>query len=369
MTDTTAPPTAPSDPPAAPAVDPDLLDAFVGQVVTDLGATISAGLVAIGDRLGLYRSLAADGPLTAEQLAERTATAVEYVRPWLANQAAGGYVDYDAATERWSMSPEQVAVLADPDSPALFTGAMQLALGVLRDVPAITERFRSGRGFGWHEHDADLFEGTERFFRPGYVDNLAAAWLPALDGAVPVLERGGHVVDVGCGHGVSTILMAEAFPASTFIGVDYHEASILVARRRAEAAGVSDRVEFAVADAADLPADSADLVTMFDCLHDMGDPVGAARAARTVLSADGWLMLVEPAAGDRLEDNLHPLGRVFYGASTLVCTPNSLSQPGRRALGTQAGPAVLTSVLHDAGFTRVRVATTTPVNLILEARP
>jgi SAM-dependent methyltransferase len=267
------------------------------------------------------------------------------------------------------MTPEQAFTLGMPDSPAFFAGSMQLALGVLHDVPLIEERFRTGDGFGWHEHDPNLFEGTERFFRPGYVANLVSSWLPALDGVVPRLEAGAQVLDVGCGHGASTILMAEAFPESTFVGVDYHEASITVARRRAAAAGLSDRVSFEVADARELPADSVDLVTMFDCLHDMGDPEAAARAALRCLAGDGTLMVVEPAAGDHVEDNLHPIGRVFYGASTLVCTPGSLAQPGQRALGAQAGPSVLTSVLRDAGFGRVRVAVTSPVNLVLEARP
>jgi SAM-dependent methyltransferase len=350
-------------------VDQERLDAFVGQLVTDVGATLSAGLVVIGDRLGLYRAMADGTPVTAEELAERTDTSVTYLRPWLANQAAGGYVEHDPATQTWSMTPEQTFALADEDSPAFFAGSMQLALGVLHDVPAIQERFRSGKGFGWHEHDPDLFEGTERFFRPGYVANLVGSWLPALDDVVPKLERGGHVVDVGCGHGASTILMAQAFPAATFLGVDYHEASIAVARRRASAAGVADRVSFEVADAADLPSGSADLVAMFDCLHDMGDPVAAARSAHGVLKDDGTLMVVEPMAGDRVEDNLHVVGRLFYAASTLVCTPSSLAQPGQRALGTQAGPATLTEVLREAGFGRVRVATSTPVNLVLEARP
>ncbi len=349
-------------------VDPARLDEVIGRLVGDVGATISAGLVVLGDRLGLYRALADGRPVTPEGLAERTGTSVAYLRPWLANQAAGGYVEYDADTGTWSMTPEQAAALADPDSPAFFAGAMQLALGVLRDVPALEERFRTGAGFGWHEHDPGLFEGTERFFRPGYVGNLVDSWLPSLEGVVAKLERGAHVVDVGCGHGASTILMAQAFPQSTFLGADYHEASILVARRRAVAAGVDDRVTFEVADSGTLPEGGADLITMFDCLHDMGDPVAAAREALATLAPDGTLMVVEPMAGDRVEDNLHPVGRVFYAASTLVCTPGSLAQPGARALGAQAGPAALTGVLRDAGFGQVRVATTTPVNLVLEAR-
>jgi len=350
-------------------IDPDRLDAFLGQVIGDLGATVSAALVVIGDQLGLYRALRGGEPTSTERLAERTGTSAVYLAPWLANQAAGGYVGYDATSGLWSMTPEQEAVLADPDSPAFFTGSMQLALGVLRDTPAIKERFCSGTGFGWHEHDRELFEGTERFFRPGYAANLVDNWLPALDGVVPRLEGGADIVDVGCGHGASTILMAQRFPQSRFVGLDYHEASIVVARRRAEEAGVADRVAFEVADAGDLPGGGAALVTMFDCLHDMGDPDAAARAVRRVLAGDGTFMLVEPMAGDRIEDNLHPLGRIFYGASALVCTPSSLAQPGQRALGAQAGPAVLTSLLHEAGFSSVRIATTSPVNLVIEARP
>ena len=349
-------------------VDPDRLDEFIGRIIGDVGATLSAGLVVLGDRLGIYQALADGEPRSAEEVSELTSVSLTYLRPWLANQAAGGYLEYDADRGTWSMTPEQAFTLGMPDSPAFFAGSMQLALGVLRDVPLIEERFRTGDGFGWHEHDPNLFEGTERFFRPGYVANLVSAWLPALEGVIPRLERGARVLDVGCGHGASTILMAEAFPESTFIGVDYHEASITVARRRAAEAGLSDRISFEVADAADLPADSVDLVAMFDCLHDMGDPEAAARAALRCLNADGTLMVVEPMAGDRVEDNLHPIGRVFYGASTLVCTPGSLAQPGQRALGAQAGPGVLTSVLRDAGFGRVRVAVTSPVNLVLEAR-
>ena len=366
MTTTQDQPAATQDQPAA---DQAVLQEFVGRAIGDLGATVSAALVVIGDRLGLYRGMADGAPVTAEELADRTGTAPAYVRPWLANQAAGRYVEYDPAQETYSMTPEQALALAAPDGPAFIPGSMQLALGVLRDVPAIEERFRTGAGFGWHEHDADLFDGTERFFRPGYVDNLVSTWLPALDGVVAKLTAGAAVADVGCGHGVTTILMAQAFPASAFLGTDYHEGSVRVARRRATAAGVADRVRFEPADASDLAAGPYDLITMFDCLHDMGDPEGVARTARQALRPDGTLLLVEPAAGDHVEDNLHELGRIFYAASTLVCTPCSLAQPGGRALGPQAGPARLTSLLTDAGFSRVRLATQSPVNLVFEARP
>jgi SAM-dependent methyltransferase len=352
-----------------PEVDQELLGEFLGRAIGDLGATVSAALVVLGDRLGLYRAMADGVPVTAEELAARTGTAVAYLRPWLANQAAGGYLQYHPDSGMWSMTTEQAYALAFEDGPAFFAGSMQLALALFRDLPAIEGRFRSGKGFNWHEHDGNLFEGTERFFRPGYVANLVDVWLPALDGVVDKLTAGATVADVGCGHGASTILMAQAFPNATFVGTDYHEASIVVARRHAKAAGVGDRVRFEASEAAELPAEGFDLVTMFDCLHDMGDPDAAARAARRALAKDGTFMVVEPMAGDRLEDNLHPIGRVFYGASTLVCTPCSLAQPGARALGPQAGPARLTNLLRDAGFSRVRVAASSPVNLVFEARP
>lgn len=340
--------------PQARAVDPDRLDAFLGQVIGDLGATISAALVVIGDRLGLYRGLRGGVPVSTEELAERTGTAAAYVAPWLANQAAGGYVLYDPGSGTWTMTPEQEAALADPDSPAFFPGSMQLALGVLRDVAEIEERFRTGAGFGWHEHDDDLFSGTERFFRPGYVANLVSSWLPALDGVVDRLVAGADVVDVGCGHGASTILMAEAYPRSRFLGLDYHEASITTARLRAQDAGVADRARFEVADAADVPVGSAALVTMFDCLHDMGDPVAAARAALHSLSDDGVLMVVEPFAGDRIEATCTP----WAGSSTAPrpsCarrprSPNPASwRSGRRPVPRDSPPCSTTPASPASG--------------------
>jgi SAM-dependent methyltransferase len=349
--------------------DAAVLDEFIGRMIGDLGATVSAGLVVLGDRLGLYKAMADGEPVTAEQLASRTGTAIAYVRPWLANQAAGGYLSYQPESATFSLSPEQAAALAIEDSPAFFAGAMQLVLGALRDLEHIEHGFRTGEGFGWHEHDPNLFEGTERFFRPGYATNLVESWLPALTGVVDKLTAGATVVDVGCGHGSSTVLMAQAFPGSTFVGTDYHEGSIRVARRRAAQAGVSGNLSFEVADATELAPNSYDLVAMFDCLHDMGDPASVARAVRGALREDGTLLLVEPFANDRLEENLNPIGRVFYGGSTLICTPCSLAQPGARALGPQAGPTVLTNLLRDAGFSRVRVANESPVNLIFEARP
>jgi 2-polyprenyl-3-methyl-5-hydroxy-6-metoxy-1,4-benzoquinol methylase len=354
---------------ARPELDQEVLGAFVGRAIGDLGATVSAALVVIGDRLGLYQAMADGTPVTADELAERTGTAVAYLRPWLANQAAGGYVQYDSAAQTWSMTVEQAYALAVEDGSAFLPGGMQLALAALHDVRAIEDRFRTGAGFGWHEHDADLFAGTERFFRPGYRANLVDGWLPALTGVVEKLTAGADVADVGCGHGASTILMAQAFPASRFLGTDYHEASIVAARRQTAAAGVADRVRFETSDGTDVPPERYDLITMFDCLHDMGDPAAAARAARAALTDDGTLMVVEPMAGDHIEDNLHALGRLFYGASVLVCTPCSLAQPGAGALGPQAGPTRLTSLLRDAGFSAVRIATSTPTNLVIEARP
>jgi SAM-dependent methyltransferase len=276
------------------------------------------------------------------------------------------------------LSPEQAAALADPDSPAYFAPSMQVAVGALRDVDAIADRFSTGNGFGWHEHDPNLFVGTERFFKPGYVTNLIDTWLPALDGVVAKLQAGARVADVGCGHAASTVLMAAAYPRSSFVGADYHQPSIDVARHRAEAAGVTANTSFVTVDAlhlADIDTDrdpdthgGYDLVTMFDCLHDMGDPVAAARQIRSALAPDAVFMLVEPRAGDHVTDNLNPLGRVFYGASTLICTPSSLAQPGQAAIGTQAGPARITDLLHQAGFHTVRIAAETPVNHVYEAR-
>jgi SAM-dependent methyltransferase len=344
------------------------LDTFVGQLITELGAAFNVGLVLIGDELGLYRAMADAGPLSAADLAERTGTHERYVREWLAAQAAGGYVTYDPATEMFTLPPEQAFTLANDESPAAFAGAFQLALAALHDAPAVGARFRTGEGLGWHEHDHGLFEGTERFFRPGYAANLISAWIPALEGVEAKLRAGALVADVGCGHGASTILMAEAFPASRFVGIDYHEASIATARERAELAGVADRVSFVVAPAATYPGDSFDLVTMFDCLHDMGNPVAAAAHVHSTLAPDGTWMIVEPRAGDRLEENFNPVGRLFYCASTLICTPASLAQDGRAAFGAQAGEARIRDAVLAGGFTEFRRAAETPVNFIFEAR-
>jgi 2-polyprenyl-3-methyl-5-hydroxy-6-metoxy-1,4-benzoquinol methylase len=350
-------------------IDEDKLNAFMGAFVGDLGAALGTALVLIGDKLGLYKAMADGTPVTPEVLAERTGTRERYIREWLSAQAAAGYVEYDAATATFRLPPEQAMALADENSPAFIPGAFQLAASVVKDEAQITERFRTGQGMGWHEHHHDLFAGTERFFRPGYLANLVSAWLPALDGVVEKLEHGARVVDVGCGHGASTIILAQAFPRSTFVGTDYHEGSIEAARRAAAKAGVADRVTFAVQGAAELDGGPYDLVCVFDALHDMGDPVGAARAVRAQLAPDGTWMVVEPFAGDTLEDNLNPVGRIYYAASTMLCTPASLSQEVGLALGAQAGEARLAEVLHEAGFSRVRRATETPFNLVLEARP
>ena len=350
-------------------LDPQKLERFVFRAVDEVGAALNAALVVMGDKLGLYRALAGAGGLTPVELAEQTGTAERYVREWLGAQAAGGYVEYDPATGRYTLPPEQAVALTDESSPAYLPGFFQIAVGSVLDSPRITEAARTGDGFGWHEHVHDVHEGCERFFRPGYNANLIGAWLPALDGVVAKLERGALVADVGCGHGASTILMAQAFPQSTLVGSDYHAGSIEIARERAQAAGLGDRVRFEAASAAAHPGREYDLVTMFDCLHDMGDPVGAARKVRDLLAPDGTWMIVEPAAGDSVEENLNPVGRAYYGFSTLLCTPASLSQDVGLALGAQAGEARIREVVEAAGFTRFRRVAETPFNLVFEARP
>jgi len=350
-------------------IDPDKLNQFVFRAVEEVGATLNAALVVIGDKLGLYRQLAESGPTTAVELAARTATAERYVREWLNAQAAGGYVEYDPAGERYCLAPEQAVALTDPQSPAYLPGFFQTALGSVIDSPKILEAARTGAGVGWHEHVHDVHEGCERFFRTGYQAHLIGEWLPALDGVVEKLAHGAAVADVGCGHGSSTILMAEAFPRATLTGSDYHAGSIETARHRAEAAGVADRISFEIAAAAAYAGHQLDLVTMFDCLHDMGDPVGAARHVLDTLAPDGTWMIIEPRAGDRVEDNLNPVGRAYYGFSTLLCTPASLSQDVGLALGAQAGEAKIREVVQTAGFTRFRRAAETPFNHVYEARP
>ncbi|MFC5266862.1 class I SAM-dependent methyltransferase [Kribbella qitaiheensis] len=351
------------------AVDTDKLMAFVGQAVGEVGATLNAGLVVMGDKLGYYRALAGAGPTTPAELAERTGTSEHYTREWLNAQAAGGFVEYDPATATYVLPPEQAIALTDESSPAFLPGFFQIALGTVDHTNQTIEAARSGAGIGWHEHNSDVHLGCERFFRPGYNANLVAGWLPALEGVTQKLQDGVRVADIGCGHGSSTILMAQAFPRSTFAGSDYHPESIETARRRAEEAGVADRVSFEVAPATAYSGSGYELVTTFDALHDMGDPVGAARHVRESLTPDGTWMVVEPMAGDKVEDNLNPVGRAYYGFSTLLCTPGSLSQDVGLALGTQAGPARIRDVTTAAGFTRFRTAAETPFNLVFEVRP
>ncbi|MFJ9388973.1 class I SAM-dependent methyltransferase [Nocardioides sp. NPDC101246] len=348
-------------------IDTDKLMAFVFRAVGEVGATLNCALVRMGDELGYYRDLAEHGPTTPEELAARTNTGLPYAREWLSAQAAGDFVTFDAATERFTLPPEHAVALTDETSPAYLPGFFQIALGTARDSHRVIDAARSATGLGWHEHNGDVHEGCERFFRPGYAANLVPAWLPALDGVVEKLEAGVPVADVGCGHGASTVLMATAFPRSVFTGSDYHADSVATARERAAAVG--GQLTFEVASATEFSGDGYELVTMFDCLHDMGDPVGAARHVRSAVAPDGTWMIVEPAAGDHLEDNLNPVGRAYYGFSTLLCTPASLSQPVGAALGTQAGPARIRDVVTAAGFTRFRIAAQTPFNNVYEVRP
>ena len=349
------------------AVDETKLNEFMGKFVGDLGAVMHAATIVVGDSLGLYKALARK-PATAEQLAKSTQTDARYLREWLSAQAASGYVQYDSATSEFSLSDEQAFALAEEGSPAFIPGAFQMAVAQFKAIPKMTERLRSGSGFGWHEHDASLFHGWERFFRPGYAANLVSSWLPALEGVEAKLKAGACVADVGCGHGASTIIMAQAYPNSQFIGFDYHEPSVMHARETAKKAGLGARARFELASAKSFPGTDYDLVTVFDCLHDMGDPVGASAHVRQSLKKDGTWMIVEPFANDRLEENLNPIGRIYYSASTFICTPASRSQEVGLCLGAQAGEARLRSVVKDGGFSRFRRATATPFNLIFEAR-
>lgn len=349
------------------AVNMEKLNAFVGQFVGDLGATVHAGMVVIGEKLGLYKELA-KGSLSSAELANKTGTDERYIREWLASQAAGGYVTYNPDDKTFSLDEEQAFTLANEDSPAYLPGAFQLALGSLAAVPRITESFRSGAGMGWHEHDEAVFHGCEKFFRPSYAANLISSWIPALQGVQAKLEAGARVADVGCGKGASTLLMAEAFPKSRFFGFDYHDQSIAGAQNTAKKRGLADRVSFEVAKAKEFPGGEYDLVAVFDCLHDMGDPVGAAKHVRKTLKNDGTWMIVEPFANNELKDNLNPVGRVYYSFSTLLCTPCSRSQEVALCLGAQAGEERIERVVNEAGFTHFRRAAETPFNLVYEAR-
>jgi SAM-dependent methyltransferase len=350
------------------AIDQGKLTEFLHKFVGDLGATMAAGNVLVGDRLGLYRALA-ERPMLPHELAERTGTATRYVDEWLRGQAAGGYVEYDPQTKAYSLTAEQAFALTDPDGAVFAPGAFELALGALRAQDKVTEAFRSGAGVGWHEHDEEVFSGCERFFRPGYAANLIASWLPALDGVEAKLNAGARVADVGCGHGASTTLMARAFPNSSFTGSDYHEGSITQARKRVADAGLADQVRFDVASAQTFDGGPYDLVTTFDCLHDMGDPAGAARHIRETLAPDGTWMVVEPYAGNCVTDNLNPVGRVYYSFSTFLCVPNALSQDGGYSLGAQAGEEAIRRLAVDAGYARFRRVAETPFNIVYELRP
>jgi SAM-dependent methyltransferase len=352
-----------------PAIDHAKLEAFVGQAVVDMGAAISGLLLHLGDRLGLYKAMAGAGPITSADLAARTGTTERYVREWLGNQTAGGYVVHDPAEDTYELPAEQAMVVANEDSPVFLGGAFEAIASCYSDHEVFAEAFRTGAGVSWRDHDHRLFSGVLRLFRPGYAAHLVPEWLPALDGVVEKLRAGASVADVGCGLGASTIILAQAFERSTFAGFDVHQESIDAARTAAAEAGVAQRARFDVAAAKDLPGQGYDLVCLFDALHDMGDPVGAARRIRQAMAPDGTLLLVEPYAGDTLEENANPVGRAYYGLSTVICTPGSLAQEVGLGLGAQAGQRRLTAVLREAGFTHVRRATETPFNLILEARP
>lgn len=349
-------------------IDPSAMNDLVGRMVGDLGAAVSGALVVLGDRLGLYRSLAEVGPANSRGLARHTALDERYVREWLANQAASGYVNYDADSGSFFMTAEQKAVFADPDSPVAMTGGFYAAASVYHDEAKVADAFRTGQGVAWQDHHNCLFCGTEKFFRPGYAANLVQHWIPALDGVHEKLQAGAQVADIGCGHGASTVIMARAYPKSTFTGFDIHGGSIERARQWALELGL-DNVSFAIASAKEFPGRNYDFIATFDALHDMGDPVGASTHVRNSLHPDGVWMIVEPFAGDSLEENLNPVGRLFYAFSTMVCTPNSRSQEVGLALGAQAGEARLRGIMQEAGFGRFRRATQTPFNLILEARP
>lgn len=348
--------------------DPQKLDALVGRMVGELGAAVTGATVLLGDQLGIYKAMADGVPVTPESLARKTGYKERYLREWLSAQAAAEYIDYNDEDSTFSLSPEQAMAFADENSPAFFGGAFEIMQSIWLDEPKIAEAFRTGAGVGWHDHSQCLFRGTERFFRPGYNAHLIEEWIPAIDGLKDKLEHGARVADVGCGHGASTILMAKAFPTAKLTGFDYHGPSIERARAAAKEAGVDDRVTFEQASAKDFPARDYDLVAMFDCLHDMGDPVGAGKHVRETLAPDGTWMIVEPFAHDTLKENLNPVGRIFYGASTMVCTPASLSQEVGLGLGAQAGEIRLRKVAMDAGFSHFRRATETPFNMVFDVR-
>ena len=352
-----------------PTIDENKLNEFIGKFVGDLGAAMHATTVLIGDKLGLYKAMADGEPLSAGELAERTETDERYVREWLCAQAASGYVEYDPATERFRLPPEQAFALTNEYNPLFVPGGLQIAASTIKDADALAEAIRASRGVGWHEHHHDLYEGVERFFRPNYIGSLISSWIPALDGVEEKLEAGARVADIGCGHGSSTIILAEEYPNSTFVGFDYHEASIAAARKAAKEGGVDERCAFEVASAKEFPGEGYDFVAIFDALHDMGDPVRVAAHVLETLKADGTWMIVEPYANDRLEENLTPVGRVYYSASTVLCVPASKDQEVGLALGAQAGEGRMREVVTAGGFSRFRRAAETPFNLVFEARP
>jgi len=351
------------------AIDPEKLNALAGKFLGDMGGALAGPSILIGEQLGLYKALGEAGPSTPEQLAKRVGILERYVREWLAGQAASGYVEYDPRTQRYSMTAEQKFAFTDENSPVYIPGAFYTVASAYKDQRKIAEAIKTGKGFGWHEHHNDLFVGTKKFFRPSYLANLVGSWLPSLEGMIPKLEKGARVADVGCGLGASTIIMAKAYPKSQFVGFDYHTESIEWARNDAVTEGVSRNADFEVATAKEFRGKDYDLVTFFDCLHDMGDPVGAATHVREALKPDGTLMVVEPFAQDRVEKNMTAVGRVFYNASFLICVPASLSQEVQLGLGAQASDAELTNVFRSAGFRRVRKPIETPFNRVFEARP
>jgi 2-polyprenyl-3-methyl-5-hydroxy-6-metoxy-1,4-benzoquinol methylase len=344
------------------------LNEFLGKVVGDMGAAVSSALVLTGDQLGLYKAMNDSKPITPTELAKKTGTNPRYIQEWLNNQAASGYVTYDASTKKYTLPPEQATCLADETSPAFVAGAFQAIYAVFQAQSKMKENFKTGKGMDWGEQHPSLFEGTERFFRPNYIGNLVSSWIPSLDGVEAKLKKGAKVADIGCGHGASTILMAKTYPNSKFFAFDAHKPSIEIAQKRAKEAGVADRITFSTAKSTDFPGENYDLITYFDCLHDMGDPVGASRHTHQALAKDGTWMIVEPFAGDKPEENHNPIGRVYYGVSSMVCVPASLAHNGP-ALGAQAGEERLKSIVMEGGFKKFRRATETPFNIVLEARP
>ena len=350
------------------ALDPDKLNTLLHRAVLDMGAAMQSALIVIGDRLGLYRAMGDCLPVTAAELAQRTGTHERYVREWLNANAAGGYVEYDAAADTYAMTPEQSFAMAQDDSAVHLPGYYHMLASCMKDEEKLTDIFRTGKGFGWHEHEKGLFEGCERFFRPTYLANLTSSWIPSLNGVEAKLKAGARVADIGCGHGASTLLMAQTYPNSEFFGFDYHDASIAAASKKAAEAGCADRVHFEVAPAKSYPGKGYDFVACFDCLHDMGDPAGASAHVLQSLASNGTWMIVEPIAGDDIASNMNPIGRIYYSASTVFCVPASRSQEVGLGLGAQAGEKNIRKVVTDGGFTHFRRAAETPFNMVFEAR-